>query len=124
MASRYWRCRRVSAGEVCGTLNLATKKKCHLCGKLRPKRKQPAHRAVLSEMPYEAWVEAYGEVCGICGKAPKAGRRLHRDHDHRSGRARGLLCFRCNTALRSYMTLEWMRAAVAYLERVEERVVA
>lgn len=123
MASRYWRCRRVSAGEVCGTLNLATKKKCHLCGKLRPKRKQPAH-AMCLDFPYEWWAEAYGERCGICGAAPSATRRLDRDHDHKTGQPRGLLCHLCNRTLGNRVTLEWMRAAVAYLERVEEREAA
>ena len=66
----------------------------------------------------------FGETCGICGRAP-SGRRLHRDHEHvGAGHRRGLLCFRCNSALRTYMTLDWLRAAVAYLERAEARRVA
>lgn len=73
------------------------------------------HRRALEE-PYEAWVERYGERCGICGAPPKT-KRLHRDHDHRTGRARGLLCFRCNRLLPTYATLEWLRSAVAYIER-------
>lgn len=117
--ARYWRCRRVQAGVVCDTLNLGAKKKCHACGKLRPAKRHPAHKAILGEMPYEEWVRVFGGVCGICGRPPKEGRRLHRDHDHRTGSARGLLCFRDNSALRTYMTLEWLQAAVAYLERAE-----
>lgn len=33
--------------------------------------------------------------CAICGNKPKK-QSLHVDHDHKSGRVRGLLCFRCN----------------------------
>ena len=34
-------------------------------------------------------------VCGICGRPPKKN-RLAMDHNHRSGKARGLLCMICN----------------------------
>lgn len=73
------------------------------------------------DLSYEEYVRINGGAhCGICGAAQKVGgKRLHRDHDHRRGVARGLLCFRCNAALRPYMTLEWLRAAVAYVERTE-----
>jgi hypothetical protein len=70
------------------------------------------------KLPYEYYLELNGgEFCGICGKRPKPGKRLHRDHDHRTGKPRGLLCFRCNTALRPYMTFEWLRKALAYIKR-------
>lgn len=38
--------------------------------------------------------------CAICGRTPKPNaRRLAIDHDHETGAVRGLLCYRCNTAL-------------------------
>jgi hypothetical protein len=118
MTVRTWRCRRVKKGVRCDTLNLRTKQKCTACGGPRPKRKQPAHRAVLNDLPYEWWVERFGEQCGICGRSPSANRRLDRDHDHKlpSG-PRGLLCARCNRALPSWVTPEWLRLAADYLER-------
>lgn len=116
--TRVWRCRRVKAGVRCDTLNLRIKQRCTECGGPRPKSRAPKHRQAL-EMTYEQAVELFGERCGICGTGPGT-RRLHRDHEHKGdGRIRGLLCFRCNAALRSYQTIEWLRGALAYLERFE-----
>lgn len=42
-------------------------------------------------------------ACAICGKQEqpvKGGKRgLHMDHDHKTGKARGILCSRCNQVL-------------------------
>lgn len=120
--TRYWRCRRVKAGVACGTLNLRTRPKCAECGGPRPKPRQPKHKRAL-EMPYEQWVATFGERCGVCGRGPSEGRRLDRDHCHTSGRARGLLCVRCNRALPNWMSVEWLRSAAAYLARAESDAV-
>lgn len=37
--------------------------------------------------------------CLICGKPEKSGRPLSVDHDHKTGRVRGLLCSNHNTAI-------------------------
>jgi len=39
--------------------------------------------------------------CGICGKKLRSKRykAFAVDHDHKTGRIRGLLCAKCNTAL-------------------------
>jgi hypothetical protein len=60
-----------------------------------------------------------GGGCAICGAKPKpGGRRLPRDHDHRTGRLRGLICFRCNYRLLGRADdPELLRAAARYLER-------
>lgn len=75
------------------------------------------------EMSYEQFVELNGgETCGICGRGPSTRRKLDRDHAHTVPPvARGLLCNRCNRALPSWVTVEWLRAAAAYLERTLTR---
>ena len=41
----------------------------------------------------------YG-LCDLCGRKPNGlWRKLHIDHDHTTGRVRGLLCATCNSAL-------------------------
>jgi hypothetical protein len=107
----------------CGTVNKARRQLCRGCGKRKWKRKtsKDKHMAVLQTVTYEQCVAIYGERCGICAAGPKT-KALQRDHEHKGdGALRGLLCFRCNAALRDYMTLDWLRNAVAYLERFEAR---
>jgi hypothetical protein len=117
MTPRVWTCQRVSGGVKCSTVNPRIKKLCTGCGKPRPATKVASHKLVLGEMSYDKWVELFGEKCGICGRSPSARRRLDRDHDHKSGNARGLLCARCNRALPSWVTVEWLLAAAAYLRK-------
>lgn len=112
MTPRTWKC------GGCKTQNARTKPKC-ACGRKRPAPRVPAHRAVLA-IPYEKWEEQFGSACNICGAEQKAGgRRLHRDHCHASGIARGVLCFRCNTALPNRVTVEWLESAAAYMRRAD-----
>jgi len=100
----------------CGHVNPNRRRKCQRCGKPRARRKPPAHMAVLDN-PYEWWVATFGERCGICGRPPSPGRRLDRDHDHRTGVARGLLCHRHNRGLDWFNGPAELRAAADYLER-------
>lgn len=73
------------------------------------------------DIPYEEYVRLNGgERCAICGKPPSSGRRLDRDHDHKTGKPRGLLCggrMGCNRRLGRVDDLDWLAAATAYLQR-------
>lgn len=55
----------------------------------------------IDEADYQLLLAAYGGGCWICGREPTA-RRLHVDHDHKTGRIRGLLCWRCNRGLQHF----------------------
>lgn len=51
----------------------------------------------ITEVQYQAILAYQGGVCAIC-----EGRRRYRllcDHDHKTGKLRGLLCKRCNRQL-------------------------
>lgn len=54
----------------------------------------------ISAFDYQVKLKAQGNACAIC-KMPAGSdtRRLHADHDHKTGRFRGILCSRCNTAI-------------------------
>jgi len=57
-------------------------------------------------------------VCAICGRPPKK-YRLNVDHDHKSGRVRGLLCWRCNKFLVPQQhTSDILRKAADYLDKI------
>lgn len=102
----------------CLTVNDNRKRKCEACGKTLAAKRKPAHLKAL-DVPYETFVERYGERCGVCGVGPSERRRLDRDHDHKTGAPRGLLCHRHNRLLSPRMN--WspatLRAAADYLER-------
>lgn len=114
----YWTCRRRIDGQVCRTQNPNRKRKCEACGGAKPPKRVPKHMAAL-ELPYEYYVEINGgERCAICLRPrTEVAKRFHRDHNHRTGRPRGLLCFPCNKRLAYDVTSEWLRAAADYLER-------
>ena len=48
---------------------------------------------------YDHLFTRQGGVCAICQRPPRDDISLHVDHEHGTGRVRGLLCFRCNNAL-------------------------
>ena len=99
--------------------------RCKNCGRKQPKKKKPAHTAVLEELTYEDFVRINGgEFCWICdylereyGIRPVAYTRLSRDHDHQVGKPRGLLCFYHNKRLVGNRSTEEIAAVHAYFER-------
>ena len=73
-----------------------------------------ARRYGLSLADYRALQARQGNACAICRKVTRA---LCIDHCHVTGRVRGLLCRRCNSALGFYADDQrLLRAALAYLQ--------
>ena len=67
----------------------------------------------------QAMRDAQGDLCAICKRVHVGrGDRLHIDHDHVTGKIRGLLCANCNTMLGlAGDDLDRLRAAAAYIRR-------
>lgn len=57
-------------------------------------------------------------LCAICEQPEKIGRALAIDHDHKTGRVRKLLCYRCNLLLgKADDDIEILQAAITYLQQ-------
>jgi len=80
------------------------------------------------DLPYEEFVRLNGgsENCGnlACGAPPRPNRRNDRDHDHLTGKPRGILCPPCNGFLTDYVgksrrpvTAAFLRGLADYLDR-------
>lgn len=79
----------------------------------------------LTVVAYDEMLEEHGGVCAICGEPPKpdgvrAASRLHVDHDHETGKVRGLLCNHCNRGIGAFRDRpELLELAILYLRSYE-----
>jgi hypothetical protein len=140
-AAEAYRVKRVAAGKVVAPLIVpAGYKFCRSCGKTKPwaewsmnkrasdglqtrckecasaagRRDHLRNAYGMTVADLDAMLVAQHGVCAICQAAAAA----HVDHDHRSGRVRGLLCFRCNAAIGQLGDdPRVVRRAARYLER-------
>lgn len=78
----------------------------------------------LSRADYDSLVAAQHNLCLICQRPERRKSKFGKvfelsvDHDHETGRVRGLLCFSCNTALGQLGDcLGWVERAAAYLRQ-------
>ena len=62
----------------------------------------------------EDLIQAQGGVCAVCReRSPE-----HVDHDHVTGKVRGVLCFGCNGGLGQFQdNIDWLAHAIDYIRR-------
>lgn len=70
---------------------------------------------------YEAMLAAQGGVCWICKKSKQYKNHLCLDHNHKTGDARGILCYGCNRALHTLENENLLPQAMAYLEHFKRK---
>ena len=95
-------------------------KPCHIVVCNRSREKQGGNRNYHLRRRYGITAEHYdqmlaeqGGLCALCREAPAE----HVDHDHKTGRVRGLLCFNCNGALGQFRDRrDLILAAISYLD--------
>ena len=96
-------------------INRSTKRgrdrRCKLCTSIavkawrraNPERAASHHRKRLYGISTEQFEAMYNNQAGLCGacttQIPKYGRSVAIDHNHKTGKVRGLLCHNCNDAL-------------------------
>jgi hypothetical protein len=69
---------------------------------------------------YEQLELEQNKLCAICNGPTVGIGRLHLDHNHATGKIRGLLCSNCNTSLGGFMdNKELLLEAIKYLEKHE-----
>lgn len=71
----------------------------------------------------EEWInetlDKQGNACALCSTVFEETPRV--DHDHKTGKTRGLLCHNCNTGLGQLKdSIETLKKAIAYLESFSE----
>lgn len=84
------------------------------------KAKTWKHRGILN-MTYEKYEEMLKDQdykCAICSKDHTDSKKLHVDHCHVTGKARGLLCNNCNNGMGKLGdSIERLKNTIKYLEK-------
>lgn len=71
----------------------------------------------LSEVDYMEKIAEQDNLCAICRRKDE-GRVLCVDHDHKTGKVRGLLCTNCNIGLGNLKDdIQVLEAAIGYLKK-------
>ena len=106
-------------------------KECHKAQSLRYRKENPKdklygrrwwlqNRYGISLEEYESLLLSQEGKCIVCHKVCSSGRSLAVDHCHTTGKVRGLLCRRCNTAIGLLGdTYEGVQRAADYLRSVQ-----
>jgi len=90
------------------------------------KNNKEKHRNSTLKVKYGISLEEYNVLfekqeykCAICGiEKSENGKTLHCDHNHKTGKVRGLLCFKCNTGLGNFNdNVEVLLKAISYLNK-------
>lgn len=73
------------------------------------------HQYSLTIKQHNEMIEAQKGLCAIC----KLKRKLHIDHDHATGKVRGLLCKSCNYKLLGMIekNIKLVEMAISYLKK-------
>lgn len=87
----------------------------------RERRTKNLKRYGLTVDLYDAMLVEQGGRCAICPATTPGGRHgkhFHVDHDHTTGKVRGLLCNACNTVLGAAADrVDTLQNAISYLSK-------
>ncbi|WP_037810975.1 endonuclease VII domain-containing protein [Streptomyces sp. MspMP-M5] len=87
--------------------------RCKACRAVQGRQDHLKRQYGITEAERDALVKEQWGLCVICLEADAA----HVDHDHKTGKVRGVLCFSCNAALGQFKDRpDVLRRAAEYLE--------
>ncbi len=107
-------------------VNASNRKRYNLLSleeKRKRNRKQQISLYGLTVEQYDDILIQQNCVCAICGKPEKSSSKgvLSIDHDHTTGKVRGLLCDTCNSGLgHFYDSIDLLQGAMLYLKQHSE----
>ena len=91
---------------------------CKMCAKLRSRKDCLMHEYGLTLEQWQQMFDEQSGCCLLCGKHQSELKRiLQVDHDHITGKVRGLLCSPCNVQLGWLENKEFCAKASIYLAR-------
>lgn len=96
------------------------KEKVHDYNSSHPEQRlaQRVRKYGLTAEEYKQLIDKQGGKCAICGAniGNAEGDRLYVDHDHATGKVRGLLCTNCNLGLGKFQdSVQLLQKAILYL---------
>lgn len=86
----------------------------------RPEQKADSHRRHKYGIEPVEYQRIFREQVGRCAICLRSGRSLDVDHDHNTGKIRGLLCRPCNMIVNTNATTHTLMAAINYLQRTSD----
>lgn len=92
--------------------------RCKVCDNNIRRNNHIKKKFNISADAYEDLLNKQNGVCAICNLHDASGQRLAVDHEHETGRIRGLLCFSCNVGLGKFREdIAILSKAINYISR-------
>jgi len=111
---RFW---QSSCKDCTRTRRRITQNSTNAVGLTRSRQYYLKRRYGITPEQWDAIWEAQGRRCGSCKSPATDGKYWHVDHNHRTGKVRGILCHGCNTGLGNFRDdPARLQAAIHYLE--------
>jgi len=73
---------------------------CSECDKESSRKTNLESKYGINQVQYDLMLKSQNGICKMCGKTPKENKQsLSVDHNHKTGKIRGLLCTNCNRGI-------------------------
>lgn len=96
------------------------------CNTCRSKYNSTRHRKIkysITQNGFDSILKIQNNCCDICKNILVKGQGTHIDHDHTTGKIRGILCNPCNRALGYFKdSTEILKSAILYLGKHDKKV--